>query len=551
MMTTTHVLLEDTWIGKNFINFSDVHARVKCHVVTGVSLSGLMMLHMWSILFPPIFSKFSLEVKSGSFGFPLSERKPKGFKDQLVFENKTEDGYNGHTMLQVDDVARLVVITIILVPLMIFGYKKFTTNYRLGIRIHQSIFLLYFIDLVRRHTHPHCWVFNVPVFFLWVLDKICGHCYQHETVKVSYFKISEDYSLVYFKLAHADKNVANLAQVYFSRLKGFKINMERKHPFTCFKNRNGGLGKAIHKIDQGKFDTWFKVDGENMCLEKSVGRKSVKTEDPVISKKLSYDWKVVKSSLTSYGHTVFQSPQNPLPETDPDTKKSLFRDPSGIQNIVKAKNEQKYDWSTAYILKIFYEDWSHTKHFVDYSKEIFSNRVDIWPSGSYHQIKHDVLERKPMVLVAGGAGANYVLDVISFIKVNKELIKTKSGEKQILLGIVFTCNDLELFKWVYSILVELKEPEFWSARIALTTSGNKHPVKSFRENLDFCEETEWLKIQVGRMNFSNLFAEDFKTHRYERVHVYCQGGAALQQVVETSCGDKFNNIHYNPAQHDV
>ena len=27
-----------------------------------------------------------------------------------------------------------------------------------------------------------------------------------------------------------------------------------------------------------------------------------------------------------------------------------------------------------------------------------------------------------MILVAGGAGANYVLDVISFIKVNKELI---------------------------------------------------------------------------------------------------------------------------------
>ena len=189
----------------------------------------------------------------------------------------------------------------------------------------------------------------------------------------------------------------------------------------------------------------------------------------------------------------------------------------------------------------------------------------------YHQIKHDILEGKPMVLVAGGAGANYVLDVISFIKVNKELIERKNsennsakksekksekkdekkGEKEKLLGIIFTCNDLELFKWVYSILAELKEPEFWTARIALTTSGNKHSVKNFRENLYFCEETEWLKIQVGRMSFSNIFAEDFKTHRYERVHVYCQGGAALQNVVETSCREKFNNVHYNPAQHDV
>ena len=34
---------------------------------------------------------------------------------------------------------------------------------------------------------------------------------------------------------------------------------------------------------------------------------------------------------------------------------------------------------------------------------------------------------------------------------------------QHLLGIVFTCNDLDLFRWVYSILEELREPDFWSA----------------------------------------------------------------------------------------
>jgi hypothetical protein len=59
MMTTTHVLLEDTFVGRNYINFSDVHARVKCHVITGILLSVLMMVHMWTIFLPPMFSKYS------------------------------------------------------------------------------------------------------------------------------------------------------------------------------------------------------------------------------------------------------------------------------------------------------------------------------------------------------------------------------------------------------------------------------------------------------------------------------------------------------------
>jgi len=175
----------------------------------------------------------------------------------MVYADEVAKGYFGHTMLQVDDVARQVVISFLqimktltffsffffsqrnfvkicpaVVPMMYYTYRKFTSNYRLGIRLHQIISLLYFIDLIRRHSHPHCWVINVPVFFLWVLDKIAGQVYQRETLKVNYFKISEDYSLVYFNLKHAQKNVDNLAQVYFSRLVGYGQQLERKHPFT-------------------------------------------------------------------------------------------------------------------------------------------------------------------------------------------------------------------------------------------------------------------------------------------------------------------------------
>ena len=124
---------------------------------------------------------------------------------------------------------------------------------------------------------------------------------------------------------------------------------------------------------------------------------------------------------------------------------------------------------------------------------------------------------------------------------------------QHLLGIVFTCNDLDLFRWVYSILEELREPDFWSANMALTTSGSKHSVKFFEEENqnDTCDSGQF-KIQVGRMNFAKVFAEDYKVHDIdEKVHVYCQGGAVLQNVISSTVLNKFKNLKYNPAQHNV
>ena len=122
-----------------------------------------------------------------------------------------------------------------------------------------------------------------------------------------------------------------------------------------------------------------------------------------------------------------------------------------------------------------------------------------------------------------------------------------------LLGIVFTCNDLDLFRWVYSILEELREPDFWSANMALTTSGSKHSVKFFEEENQngICDPGQF-KIQVGRMNFAKVFAEDYKVHDIdEKVHVYCQGGAVLQNVISSTVLNKFKNLKYNPAQHNV
>ena len=149
-------------------------------------------------------------------------------------------------------------------------------------------------------------------------------------------------------------------------------------PFTCFKNRNGSLGKAIFRIHESIGDYGLKVEGETMMLDYSNRRSSAGG---------AFNWRTARTSLQNYGTTVFTTPA-----ISPVQNNQVFDVKTALSAIVKLKNEEKYDWSTAYILKIFYKDWSHTKFFADYSKDIFSNRANVWPSGSYHQIKKDILK---------------------------------------------------------------------------------------------------------------------------------------------------------------
>lgn len=95
---------------------------------------------------------------------------------------------------------------------------------------------------------------------------------------------------------------------------------------------------------------------------------------------------------------------------------------------------------------------------------------------------------------------------------------------------------------------EMKDPKLWCAKLALTNSGNKHGIKRIS---DECRLKKWAEIKIGRMDFGQIFAEDFKIYKYDRVHVYCQGGAVLQTVVEKKCTSLFRNVHYNPAQHNI
>ena len=55
---------------------------------------------------------------------------------------------------------------------------------------------MYFVDIARRHNHPHTWVFNSPFFIAWIMDYIYGSYYKYERVCAEIIDLGPDYMLI-------------------------------------------------------------------------------------------------------------------------------------------------------------------------------------------------------------------------------------------------------------------------------------------------------------------------------------------------------------------
>lgn len=227
-MNTFAAWLSESWLARKVVNCSDLKgANTRLHKWNGILLCVMTVIHVWSILFPVMINHYHLMVASGSFEWILSERKPPGFKDMNA-ETST-------VMMQVDDVVRLVVMTLMLGILMPLSIHWLKTRWHLGIHVHRFIMVIYFVDIVRRHTHPHSWVFNTPFFFLWIFDNIVGYFWRKERPNVFRIQLSSDYMVLFWNQAKGSPGVGSK---YFVRMIPSSL-LERAHVFTAFENRMG------------------------------------------------------------------------------------------------------------------------------------------------------------------------------------------------------------------------------------------------------------------------------------------------------------------------
>lgn len=225
MRSTAHWLSE-SWFGRHLFDFSNIFdANLRLHKWNGITLAVMTLVHVWSILFPPAFSGWNAQVLSGTFEYILSERKPPGFKDVNALTETVS--------LQVDDVFRLVEMTLLLGILLPFSIKWMSTRWHLGIHVHRTIAVIYFIDIVRRHTHPHSWILNTPFFILWLIDHAVSVFWRRNKPEIYRVTLSDNYMLLFWNQKLRSNTVG---PKYYLRLCNSSV-VEPAHVFTAFENR--------------------------------------------------------------------------------------------------------------------------------------------------------------------------------------------------------------------------------------------------------------------------------------------------------------------------
>eukprot|EP00816_Leptocylindrus_hargravesii_P008541 CAMPEP_0196820450 /NCGR_PEP_ID=MMETSP1362-20130617/75343_1 /TAXON_ID=163516 /ORGANISM="Leptocylindrus danicus, Strain CCMP1856" /LENGTH=406 /DNA_ID=CAMNT_0042199341 /DNA_START=158 /DNA_END=1378 /DNA_ORIENTATION=+ len=140
--------------------------------------------------------------------------------------------------LQADDVFRLVEMTLFLMILMPLSLKWLASRWHAAIQLHRLINIVYFVDIVRRHSHPHSWVLNTPVFIIYCIDAFVWSNYwrRNNSPEVKRVKLGKDYMVLYWVSPFPS---SKFIAPHYSIIMKEHDTLEEKHIFTCFENRMG------------------------------------------------------------------------------------------------------------------------------------------------------------------------------------------------------------------------------------------------------------------------------------------------------------------------
>ena len=481
MMHTTHYWLARSWVGRNWIDFTNDYERVIIHRKIAWYLCILMLLHVWSILFPAFFSGYGVEVKLGYFYLPLSEQKPSGFKDVNVLTKMVN--------MQGDDVYRLIMITLLLGPIVYYSQKWIASDYRVGIRLHQFVALMFFIDIIRRHTHPHSWVLNIPAFILWILDKWWGKYYLHGRVIVTTTPIGQEYMLFWFKRPPHEPVEDGIANVIQMRLPQAKLccahkttcqaYLERKHPFTPITQRSRSLHPSI--------TSQFSMQDSVLMVENNQLMKS--------------------GNLTPHDSKNLDMVELSLEDHVEEAKESQAARVRGT-SVVSLDGKGEF-WYDVVLLRVYEKPVSHTGQLkyganmgtnpADVDEEEAQNEalIDVWGSFPKSRIHAHLFNGEPIILVGGGSGAAFLLDALSYL-----LHYSKSGlVRQSTVEIYFTTANVDLVHWfttmVYRSLDEVPKESRIRVTISLTSGKSaNHSIKQISDSYSY--QTNDRKNYIGK-----------------------------------------------------
>ena len=443
-----------------------------------------MLIHMW-IFFVPILA-----------GVPfiflrVGDEAPHGSLNPFV-------AADGSMFMLPEDLLRLplaIITFMFLLPISIGNYcrrRQWNTSHWL----HIIAAAVYTMDYLRGN-HPHAQLWTAPIVIYFFVDRMVGiFWYRSGKAVIIHNKALDDEYSVVFLYAPNQVRKRGIGSLYYYGLPGKEGFPRFSHAYTSWQNRGGEpLLQAWNEADTRSSLHKFFVQDVDACSPGMIGRKlsrsvSVHSKDKLGPEGLGSD--VEDFEPTVVGDRVFFT-----------------------------------QWDTAFIAQVHPENRGTASFTSKLAVREPGAVLNVW--GPYYADYHGLNEftrLPPLLLIATGAGANYLMDFYS------QLTSEEDCNLANPVQVYFSTSSLRLFQFVTDYLCA-RDTHNWAVTAHLTQHDD---ALQYDEAEDAIQHKR--QARLGRMSLEQTIRK-----QTEGTQVYFCGSPDIQWEIDVLCADVGLGVH--------
>merc|ERR1711991_282063 len=484
--TTENFLMEHH---PKWVDLGDIRTlQNRIHYILGVFFMGIPMIVHCVLIFLPAFTGVPISVVAS---VPPAKVNP------FIFVN------NGAAEIFIthDNIWRCfmaVALFGVLFPFSMsnYGRRKWFNGTML---LHIFCAALFTIDQLRRA--PHSQVFNTPVIFYYLMDRVLGLWFYRtgEASIIHKEQLDQDY-MILFLYVPAQKRRRFCGSTYYLQMTGLEGALDYAHPYVSFQNHSG----------EPSLPEWTNRDtssaSHKFYVDRSGGeRKFNKRASVRVDKNMS----------------------------------EMEEEEDAMANAVTAQSEDVVffsNWNTAQVVQLHRWNDGNESFTVKLSRKEVSSRLRFWGPylSDYAAMTPDGRYLPPIIQIGTGAGIGPLIDFyMAFTAANMELYNP--------VTVYFSTNSIGLFQFFTDLVCAKSIPNY-------TVNAHLTKASDFEVNFEADEvdpsqangrESE-RDMKLGRLSFMEVLGgapKDTEVH-------FC-GAPDLQWKVSLAC--KTYNLTYYPG----
>lgn len=374
---------------------------------------------------------------------------------------------------------------VVILPLSVANRTRLR-NFTVAHYLHLFGAAIYFMDFLRGN-HPHAQVMVAPIFIWYFVDRMIG-IFVYRTGRSSIIHIEnvdDEYCVVFLYIPQQKRRRA-VGSLYYYQMPGLEGAGDFSHPYTSFQNHGN------HPL----LNAWR--DAKNAASE-------------------AHQFVVRESDRPGQKTLNRRSDQVELED---------FNDGSEYDSIVASETEDVVyfqNWNTAFVMQKF-----PSKGGASFSKRLsekaIGSAVNFWgPYYSEYASLTPLVGLSPLVLIATGAGVNYMLDYFTWLTAG-DRVPTNPVQ------LYFSCSSIPLLQFATDLLCS-KNIKNFSVSAHLTRHNDELAV------IDDPTGHEY-SVNLGRLSLEQVVERSPKD-----AQVYFCGSPDVQWKLELICAEHNRAFH--------